>query len=130
MLLSEIVFNIKNLIAGGIESDDENLSNYQVAFMVAYYRSKLLKQDQEKGRLDKSLYVQNLGKVKLIQADKNECCDIDACILRTEEKIPKPVETSFGINLTFVGTIQGKPFNRYHHNTVFWKRAEIGRAHV
>ena len=53
MLLSEIVYNIKNLIAGGLESDDENLSNAQVGFMVGYYRAKLFRQDRLKGRVSR-----------------------------------------------------------------------------
>jgi hypothetical protein len=123
MLLSEIIYNIKNLMAGGIESDDTDLSNAQMAFIVAYYRAKLLKQDQDKGRMDKTLYVQNLGKVPLVQADKNECCDTDACILRTQLKIPTPLETYKGMNITFVGTLHGRPFQREHHNSMFWASA-------
>jgi len=120
MLLSEIIYNIKNLIAGGIQSDDVDLSDAQMAFIVSYYRAKLLKQDQDKGRMNKEMYIQNLGKVSLIQADKNECCDIDACILRTATKVPKPLETYRGINITYVGNLYGKPFQRYYHNSVLW----------
>jgi hypothetical protein len=121
MLLSEIVFNIKNLLAGGVESDDENLSNEQLVFIINYYRAKLLKQDQEKGRQGKGLYVQNLGKVPLVQADKNECCEGD-CILRTASKIPSPLETYKGLNLTFVGTLNGRPFDKQEHNSVIWNK--------
>lgn len=109
-------------MAGGIESDDENLSNEQLAFMIGYYRSKLLKQDQEKGRLDKQLYVQNLGHVPIQQAEKNECCEGD-CILRTSEKIPKPLETYKGLNITFVGTANGRPFDQQTHNAIWWNKA-------
>lgn len=123
MLLSEIVYNIKNLIAGGIESDDENLSNAQVAFMINYYRAKLFRQDRLKGRMGKELYVQNLGKVPLIQADKNECCEIDACILRTEKQIPKPLETYDGLNLSFIGTLGGRPYEKKTHNSIIWSKS-------
>jgi hypothetical protein len=123
MLLSEIVYNIKNLMAGGIESDDENLSSSQVAFMVGYYRARLLRQDRLKGRMNRELYIQNLGKVPLITADKNECCDIDACILRTELQIPKPLETYDSINLTFIGTVDGRPFSKTTHNAAYWSGA-------
>ena len=110
-------------MAGGIDSDDTDISDEQWAFIIAYYRARLLKQDQEKGRLEKSLYIQNLGKVPLIEADKNECCDIDVCVLRTELQVPKPLETHQGLNISFVGTLNGRPFQRYHHNSMFWKRA-------
>ena len=123
MLLSEIVYNIKNLIAGGIESDDENLSNAQVAFMVNYYRAKLFRQDRLKGRMGKEIYVQNLGKVPLQQADKNECCEIDACILRTQNQIPKPLQTYDGLNITFIGMLNGRPYEKRHHNSLIWSSA-------
>lgn len=122
MLLSEIIYNIKNLMAGGIESDDQDFSNNQLAFIIRYYRARLLKQDQEKGRSSNSLYVQNLGKVPLVQADKNECCDADTCILRTATKIPIPLETFKGLNLTFIGTLNGRAFQRTYHNAVMWKK--------
>lgn len=123
MLLSEIVYNIKNLIAGGLESDDANLSDSQLAFIVGYYRAKLAKQDLDRGRINKEIHIQNLGKVNLIEADKNECCDTDGCILRTELKIPKPLETNTGLNITFVGTMNGRPFNKEYHNSMFWAGA-------
>lgn len=122
MLLSEIVYNIKNLIAGGIESDDENLSNEQLSFIVGYYRARLIKQDQEKGRVDKSLYVQNLGLVDLVEADKNECCEGE-CILRTKLKIPRPLETYKGLNITFVGNSDGLPYDMQKANTIFWNKS-------
>jgi hypothetical protein len=123
MLLSELVYNIKNLIAGGVQSDDSELSDQQVAFIVNYYRARLFKQDQEKGRLNKDSYVQNLGKVPVIQADRNECCVTDSCILRTELQIPIPIEAYNGLSLTFVGLVNGKPFTYTASNTLPWKRA-------
>ena len=48
MLLSKIIYNIKNLYSGGIQSDDINLSDAQLAHIINYYRAKLIKQEQEK----------------------------------------------------------------------------------
>lgn len=127
MLASEIIYNIKNLIAGGIQSDDESISNRQLMFIIDYYRARLLKQDQEKGRFMQSLYVQNLGCVGVSQQDKNnEKCDTDEaedCILRTTLKLPKPLESHTGINITFVGNSNGKPFQHKSHNAMHWKNA-------
>lgn len=123
MLLSEIVYNIKNLLAGGIESDDENLSDAQVAFMVGYYRAKLFRQDVMKGRMIKEQWVQNLGSVPVQMADKNECCDIDACIIRTVNQVPKSIETDSSLNLTFVGNLNGRPYIKDTHNGAYWSHA-------
>jgi len=118
MLLSEIIYNAKNLLAGGIESDDENLSNSQLAFIVDYYRAKLYKQREDRGNFNKQLFVQNLGNIELIKADKNECCEINQCILRTKFKVPKPMNEK---SITFVGLVNGKPFQMSYHNTVIWE---------
>lgn len=122
MLLSEIIWNIKNLYNGGIQSDDVNLSDEQLAHIINYYRAKLIKQEQEKSKAVKDLFIQNLGKLDVSKFDKNECCIIENCVLRTKLKIPKPLESSIGLNLSFVGLLNGKPFQRYNANSAYWKQ--------
>lgn len=124
MLLSEIIYNIKNLVAGGIQSDDMEISDSQIAFIVDYYRARLFKQDQEKSRFNKDLYVQNLGKVNLITTDTHECCVVTKCALRTAVQIPTPIEAINGLNLTFVGLLNGQPFTYQSYNTLPWKHAD------
>lgn len=118
MLLSEIIYNIKNLISGGLSSDDEVLSDNQFAFIVNYYRARLTKNDVEKGRNIPSLSIQTLGRVPLIQADEDECCEIDSCVLRTKDKVPKPLETYTGINLTVSSS--GLPYQQSTSNAIVW----------
>lgn len=127
MLFNEIIYNAKNLLAGGIESDDENLSNAQLAFIVDYYRAKLYKQREDRGTFNKQLFVQNLGEIELIQADKNECCDINQCILRTKFKVPKPMNEN---SITFVGLINGKPFQKTLHNKVILEMYDKWTGHL
>ena len=123
MLFSELIYNVKNLMSGGITSDDLNIRDKQIAFWINYYRAKLLKQAQDKRDLNFELYKQNLGSVDVDLFDKNECCEIDDCILRTKIKIPSPLETGGGLNITFVGLLDGTPFNKEYHNSVMWSSA-------
>jgi len=129
MLLSEIIYNIKNLVAGGIESDDQDWSNSQVSFIIDYYRATLLKRDQERNRFNKDLYVQNLGKIELKEDDKNELCEPETCILKSTIQLPTPMIVGDGISLTFVGTMEGRPFHKRNHNAMYYKRAAkyVGR---
>lgn len=106
-------------MAGGVESDDEDFSNEQLIFIINYYRAALLKRDQEKNRFDKSLYVQTLGNVKLTLTDRDECC-AEGCNLRTALPIPAPLETYKGLNITFVGTVDGEPFTKTQSNITKW----------
>ena len=109
MLASELIYNVKNLRAGGIQSDDENLSDRQLAFIINYYRAKLIRQEVQRngsvGRED----LQDLGKISLIQADPHECpCNEGDCLLRTELPVPKSIRQS-GKNhgFSFVGMYGG-----------------------
>jgi len=48
--LNEITYNIKNLVSGGVASDDSDVSNRQIKFMVHYHRANLLMQYTNNGR--------------------------------------------------------------------------------
>lgn len=49
MTLSQIVYNIKNLLEKGQSSDDVTLSDRQWSFIVNYYRAKIIKQNMVRG---------------------------------------------------------------------------------
>lgn len=48
--LNEIAYNIKNLISGGVASDDSDVSLRQIKFMVHYHRANLLIQYTDNGK--------------------------------------------------------------------------------
>lgn len=116
--LSEILFTIKNLPRGGQgDFDDNAYSDRQLIFIINYYRAKLIQQDINKGKYLTQYYNQTLGKVRLIQASKTSCnlpdCDIGDSILRTENSLPKAIDTNDKNLLTYVGAFDGsKPFQR------------------
>lgn len=123
MLKSEIIYNIRNLIAGGITSDDTKLSNEQWSFIIDYYRAKLFKQEVDRGKTIITLYDQPLGLVDLIQTDRNECCLLPfkgSCILRTRLKIPTPLQTGNDLNITHVGLVNGTPIMHDKINAIQW----------
>lgn len=124
--LNEIIFNIKNIVSRGRQSDDFLLSDRQVAFQVNYYRAKLLKQDLERGGNsggNSATNIQNLGKVSLIKSDINNCCNTETCILRTELKIPDVLDSKTGEFITFVGTIDHlQPFQKTSSQYEIWNK--------
>lgn len=119
-LLSEIVATLRDLPRRGYgDSDDNRYTDRQLAFIVNYYRATLLKRDKDKGKYVTEYYVQDLGKVELIQSDPHGNCVVDkniGCILRTKEKIPVPVDTNSQSLITFVGTLEGNQFQRTNYN--------------
>lgn len=48
--LNEIAYNIKNLVSGGVASDDSDVSLRQIKFMVNYHRANLLIQYTDNGK--------------------------------------------------------------------------------
>lgn len=117
--LREIVYNIKNVMQSGIQSDDALPSDRQYAFMIDYYRAKLVKERVEKGN-SINTYVQDLGALELVEAGANECCEPYRCVLRTKRKLPDFV-TARGKELaTFVGTVHGRPFQQTWYFRSFW----------
>tara|TARA_B100000768_G_scaffold54511_1_gene53009 strand:+ start:16 stop:669 length:654 start_codon:yes stop_codon:yes gene_type:complete len=48
--LNEIAYNIRNVISGGVSSDDTDISLRQIKFMVHYHRANLLMKYTENGK--------------------------------------------------------------------------------
>lgn len=48
--LNEIAYNIRNVISGGVSSDDTDVSLRQIKFMVHYHRANLLMKYTDNGR--------------------------------------------------------------------------------
>ena len=104
----EIIFNIKNLIGGGLQSDDFDLSDRQLAFIVDYYRAKIIKQDIDRGVFNSSRYAQNL----IIPIDP-ECKAF---------KVPTTITMLGGSEFTYVGT-KTTPFQYAEFNALKWLRS-------
>ena len=104
----ELIYNLKNLRAGGVQSDDTKLSDRQMLFIINYYRAKLIRQEHGKNRITSQEEVQNLGEVELIKTDSNEYdCGENACVLRTKKQVPRSLITHKSHGFTFVGMVDG-----------------------
>lgn len=112
MTAAEIVYRIKDITRGGLVAQEDPISNRLVLHLVNTYRSKIIRQEIAKGNFLSGYYVQSLGLVELITADKNFECTIENCILRTLDTLPKPVDTNQVDLLTFVGSLDGKRYSR------------------
>lgn len=58
MTLNEIAYNIRNIVAGGIGSDDSDTSLRQIKFMIHYHRANLLINYTDSGRKASSVCFQ------------------------------------------------------------------------
>jgi hypothetical protein len=109
----EIIHNIKNLRAGGKQTDDELLSDFQYLWIIDYYRSMLIKQQVNQGQTIGEFMKQNLGYIAIKQTD------FDDCLYETVE-IPKPIEFHKIDGLTYVGDGDRMGYQRTNKNASHW----------
>lgn len=109
MTLKEIVYNIRNIAKNGGITDDERITYEQVRLWVQYYRALLVKREVAKGNSISDNIAQDLGCVEMKMVDCAECCQTtaDCTILRTERRLPKPLEFPDKDAIMDVGRIDG-----------------------
>jgi|GEM_PF-2869778 len=104
--LTEIVFNLRNLVVGGRPSDDIIISYNQLKFIVGYKRAQYLRQDYNKNYFDNDFVYQDLGCLEMELADEAECCTFETgCkIFRTKKLLPQFVKLvdRFGMKINAI----------------------------
>lgn len=133
--LKEIIYTIKNLKAGGVQSDDTKLSDANYADIVNYYRSKLIRQGIDRREQLDPMVIQPLyGDDKLgLEVERvvfNRGQPLSGkTVYRTVKKIPRAISTKTTNLVTFVGSnMLGKNFHRVTVNnaSLMTKRAITG----
>ncbi len=87
----EIIYSIRNILAGGRINDDLTPSYRQIGFIVDYKRAQYLRQDQTKNWFDMDTIYQDLGILSMEEVDSAECCCFESgcTIYRTVLEIPQ-----------------------------------------
>jgi hypothetical protein len=114
--LNQLTYDLLNKARGGITSDDDILGYRQVQFWIKNTRALLIRQDIEKGRTISGNILQHIPCLDVIIADTSTCpCQIPTgcSILRTERRIPKPLEINNRDLITRVSSIEidARPFS-------------------
>ncbi len=121
--IKEIVYDIKNLIRGGMQSDDEIISDRQVEFQINSLRAQYIRQDINKRRSISSNIRQLLHCVDLEPVSGDTCgLSKDINILRSKVQIPNAIETSHEDLITAIGPtgILSTNFHTIDYNRVPW----------
>lgn len=112
MKMDTLIYRVLNELNSGSISDDNSYSEEMIASIINSSRAKLIRQERNAGKSISGMYIQDLGRVKLINADTHNCTIIDNCILRSENQVPKFIDTNGVETLTFFGTLEGVKFER------------------
>jgi len=108
--LNQIIYNIRNSKKGGILSDDDKVTDRQLAFIIGYYRAFLIKQDLDRGRKPAYANKQTLNVVEMDLVDKSDDCECPTgCyVVRSKEPLIAPLDYPKGVAITYVGTVDGE----------------------
>jgi hypothetical protein len=122
--LNTIVTDLLNIIRSSKISRSESISKRQIEMWVHQYRSILIKQDIDKGKMPNPDYIQELPGLQLEVVDKSEGVDLGSgkYWLRTVLEIPKTIDFNFKPGFTYIGTIDGKEIQLVPESRVSWQQ--------
>ena len=113
-----------NIVRGSKVTQSETITRRQIEEWVNEYRSLLLKQDLDKGKMPNPDYIQEIPSVKLEVIDKSTGADIKSVtyFMRTVLDIPKTIDLNFKSGLTYVGTIDGREIQLVSESRSTWQK--------
>lgn len=119
----ELIYNIKNILRGGVQSDTELVSDRQVLFWINNTRSTLIRQDINKRRSISDNIRQSFC-MDVSEVDASVCCGItvDCKVVRTDLQLPSFLESDHKDLLTKVGPVNilGPSFTLIPFNRAAW----------
>ena len=123
MTLTEIAYNLLNLVRGGRSNNDEHISLDQIKFNVAFYRAMFIRRDYGKNGFTSRHVEQDLGCVALEPVDATQCCALPStCVVyKSVQPLPKTIRYNFEEAITYVGDITGRgTIPMVNSNTIEW----------
>jgi hypothetical protein len=103
MIFSKLIRDIGNIAYNYRQSDDDNLSDRQIAFWINSYRSKLAQQELSKGNKLSEAFTQTVEKVEIEKYKSN----LGECLYRSVLPIPQPIFSKLKDQLSYVGPEDG-----------------------
>ena len=112
MKINDIISRVKAIYNKGIETDDSRLSDRLVYDKLKSTRSLLIKREIDKKRQVSDWIVQTIPCFELVTALPNDCtsCSVPPAgckILKSKNKLPKPIQSVLGPELESVTTMDG-----------------------
>ena len=121
--IKEIVYDLKNIIRGGLQSDDEMISDRQIEFQVDSLRAQFIRQDINKRRSISDNIKQVIHCLDVAPVSGTTCgLSNDMNIMRYKKKITNPIETSHNDLITAIGPtgILSTNFHMIPYNRAPW----------
>jgi hypothetical protein len=122
--LDNIINDLLKVIRGSSVSQSEDISRRQLEEWINEYRSILLKQDLDKGKVPNPDYIQELPGLELEIVDRSIGSDLRSTtyFMRTVKEIPKTIDLNYKSGLMYVGTIDGNEIQYVAEGRSLWQR--------
>lgn len=123
----ELIYTIKTILRGGLITDDDKLSDRQIAFLIDSTRAVLLRQQYNKGQSLSDNNIQHIHCMPVEETDTsfNTLYSTDCKVYKTVQTIPKPIEAK-GKDL--ITGIAGSEFNGFNYEFVTYARLPYATA--
>jgi hypothetical protein len=123
----EIIYAIKSVLRGGLISDDDKISDRQVAFHIDAVRALLLRQQYNKGQ---SLSDNNLQHIRCMPLESVDTSfdpnfNLDCKVFKTHQPIPKPIEAK-GKDL--ITSVTAPEFGGFSYEFIPYSRLPYARS--
>ena len=93
--LNEIIYNIKNLKGGGIETDDSELTRRQLEFIINHFRAEIIGQRAVQRKSLEGFY-QEIENIKLESTRDFKALRNDVVVLKSKKQLPGLVTSNSG----------------------------------
>ena len=122
--LNIIINDLLSIIRGAKVNQSEPISRIQLENWIHQYRSLLLKQDLDKGKMPNPDYIQTIPCIQLEKVGYNRdgsTHETDEELYRTNIQIPKTIDLNFKSGFMFIGTVDGQEIQYVPSNRVKWQ---------
>lgn len=130
--LREMVYDIKNIAYGGVQSDDNRVSDQQVAYWIRQTREMLVNQQlANRNKIPESL-IQHLNYVEFSQVDPSNVTGLNSgySVMKSTKKIPNTVQRDGKNTIIAVESVDGsegftettyfrRKYNKYNKYTSY-----------
>jgi hypothetical protein len=117
----ELIYTVKSKIRAGLITDDDKISDRQVAFLIDGARATLLRQQINKGQSLSDNNVQTIKCLTLESVDTgfDSAFPLDCKVYKTVQQLPKPIE---GKNKDLITGISSTEFGAFTYEFVPYSR--------
>lgn len=123
----EIIYSVKTILRGGLITDDDDISDRQVAFLIDAARARLLRQQYDKRQSISENSIQHIKCMDLEEADTSfdPNFNMDCLVYKTVLPLPKFIE---GKNRDLITSIQPTNLGSLPYEFIHYTRLPYARA--